>query len=1080
MPDLRSLLSRPLAAVLATACVAFVAGAAAPVGQLPPAAPSYDFEKDIKPILEGTCVRCHGEARQKSDFRLDTRAGLLRGGEENGKVIVEGHSDKSALIRLVAGLVEDIPMPPKKEGVTLTARQIGLLRAWIDQGAKYPAGVTLINTNASAETAESGEAKIAEAVLTRGKDHWAFKRPVRPTPPAVKNTAWARSPIDAFVLARLDKEGLVPAPEADKATLLRRVSLDLTGLPPTLPELDAFLADDAPDAYAKQVDRLLASPHYGERWARHWLDAARYADSDGFEKDKPRYAWAYRDWVIDAINEDLPYDQFIIEQIAGDQLPNAAQDQVVATGYLRNSMINEEGGVDPEQFRMEAMFDRMEAIGKGVLGLTVQCAQCHNHKFDPILQEDYYKLFAFLNNDHEGSKPVYSPGDLMTLAEQRRQIAEIEEALRHTTPDWDKRMARWEQAATIGEPKWTVVQPTVEDISTGGQRYLPQPDGSFIAQGYAPTKHTVKLTAKVDARRITAFRLELLTDPDLPLGGPGRSFKGTNALTEFSVETAVAGSRLKPARVKFAKATADFGDAPDSVLEPLFDDKSGKKRVTGPVGFAIDDKEETAWGIDAGPGRRNAPRKAVFTLATPIVHPAGTQLIFLLKQNHGGWNSDDLMTNNLGRFRLSYTAAPGPVADPLPKAVREILAVPVEKRSTTQTNAVFSYWRTTVPEFKDGNEKIEAIAKRHPEPSTSQMVLEARPEMRDTRLLKRGDWLNPGKAITPGVPAALHPLPANAPPTRLTFAKWLVDPKSPTTSRAFVNRVWQTYFGTGFVATSEDFGMQSEAPSHPELLDWLAVEFMEKGWRQKDLHRLIVQSAVYRQSSRIDPTTLEKDPYNRLLARGARFRVEGEIVRDVALAISGLLNPKVGGKSVMAPAPDFLFKPPVSYAPFPWVEETGPDRYRRALYTYRRRSTPFPMLQTFDAPDGTTACVRRMRSNTPLQALTLLNETVSMEAARAFALTIISDGGKTDAERLTFAFRRALSRPPTEREAQILLQLMEKQKARVAEGWINTHALSTGKDELPKLPVGVTPATLAAYTVAARTLLSLDETITKQ
>jgi hypothetical protein len=412
--------------------------------------------------------------------------------------------------------------------------------------------------------------------------------------------------------------------------------------------------------------------------------------------------------------------------------------------------------------------------------------------------------------------------------------------------------------------------------------------------------------------------------------------------------------------------------------------------------------------------------------------------------------------------------------------VREILAVPTAARSPAQVDTVFSYWRTTVPEFRAANERIEAIARQHPEPSTTQAVLQSRHEMRSTRLLKRGDWLKPGKVIRAGVPAALHPLPADAPPTRLTFARWLVDPRSPTTARTFVNRVWQTYYGTGLVATSEDLGTQSEAPSHPELLDWLAVEFVETGWRQKDLHRLIVQSAAYRQSSRIEPSLYEKDPYNRLLARGPRFRVEGEIVRDIALAVSGLLNPTVGGKSVMAPAPDFLFKPPASYAPFPWVDETGPDRYRRALYTYRRRSTPFPMLQTFDAPDGTIACVRRPRSNTPLQALALLNETVSMEAARAFALTILREGGASDTERLTYAFRRALSRPPTRAEHEVLLRLIEKQKGRVAEGWINTHALSTGTDALPTLPDGVTPATLAAYTVAARTLLSLDETITKQ
>jgi len=1183
MSSLRPAPVRLLAAVLATACLAF-AVQAADVARLPPAAPSYDFDKDIKPILEASCVRCHGEAKRKSDFRLDTRDGLLQGGKQNDKVIVEGHGDKSPLVLMAAGLVADLPMPPKGEGPRLTARQIALLRAWIDRGATWPDGVRLVST--AVETAEtkkivaslpppaarpidfvkdvapllkdacyechgprkheaglrfdhkattlagtpesgviivpgkSAESELIRLVATPGdngmprdnphlsteqiatlrawidqgaewpdaasvvlvdrRDHWAFKTPVRPALPQVKNDAWAKTPIDAFILARLEKEGLTPSPEADKATLLLRVSLDLTGLPPTLQELDAFLADDSPGAYAKQVDRLLQSPHYGERWARHWLDAARYADSDGFEKDKPRFAWAWRDWVIDAINRDLPYDRFIVEQIAGDELPNATQDQIVATGYLRNSMINEEGGIDPEQFRMEAMFDRMEAIGKGVLGLTIQCAQCHDHKFDPIRQQDYYRMFAFLNNDHEGSMPVYAPGDLMKLAGLRTQIEEIEASLRHTTPDWPAQMARWETTATAAEPKWTVIRPTVDDISTGGQRYLPQEDGSLLAQGYAPTKHEVKLTATVDARAITAFRLELLTDPNLPLGGPGRSFKGTNALTEFAVEIPAAPGTAKPTRLKFAAASADFGDAPDSPLEPNFDDKSGKKRITGPAAYAIDGKDETAWGIDAGPGRRNAPRKAVFTLATPIVPVKGTQLVFLLKQNHGGWNSDDLMTNNLGRFRLSYTTARAPVADPLPKAVRDILATPRDARSPAQVNAVFSYWRTTLAAFKDANDRIAALEKQHPEPATAQLVLRERDERRDTRLLKRGNWLTPGRAIRPGVPPALHPLPPNAPPTRLTFAQWLVDPKSPTTSRAFVNRVWQAYFGTGLVATSEDFGTQSEAPSHPELLDWLAVEFVEKGWSQKDLHRLIVNSAVYRQSSRIDQTSLEKDPYNRLLARGARFRVEGEIVRDVALAVSGLLNPKVGGRSIMAPAPDFLFKPPASYAPFPWVEETGPDRYRRALYTYRRRSTPFPMLQTFDAPDGTTACVRRARSNTPLQALTLLNETMAMEAARAFALRIVDEGGKTDAERLTYAFRRALSRPPTEREQQILIQLIEKQKARVAEGWINTHALTTGKDELPALPEGVTPATLAGYTVAARALLSLDETITKQ
>jgi mono/diheme cytochrome c family protein len=624
LPELCSVAVRSIVVMGAAACVVIAAGAQ-DARKLPAAAASYDFARDIQPILEANCVRCHGAAKRRSGLRLDTREQLLKGGSEHEQVIIEGQSARSPLVLMAAGLVQDLEMPPKDEGARLTGQQIGLLRAWIDDGAKWPEGVQLVSTATATDmeatrkivsslpppaartidfvsdiqplfrkscyechgaqkqegglrfdhkgtalgAGDSGVVIVpgksadsplirlvatpgdkgmprkgprltaeqiatlrawidqgaqwpdaASVVLANRTEHWAFKGPRRPPLPTVGTRAWVKTPIDAFVLARLEKEGLSPSPEADKATLLRRLSLDLTGLPPTLQELDAFLTDTSPDAYTRQVERLLASPHYGERWARHWLDAARYADSDGFEKDKPRSAWAYRDWVIGALNTDLPYDRFIVEQIAGDQLPNAAQGQVVATGYLRNSMINEEGGVDPEQFRMEAMFDRMEAIGKGVLGLTIQCAQCHDHKFDPIRQEEYYRLFAFLNNDNEGSVPVYSPADLMKLSEQRRLTGEIEANLRHRTPDWSEQMTKWEVAAKASEPQWTVVKPEVEDISTGGQRYLPQPDGSLLAQGYAPTKHEVKLTATLHAPRITAFRIELLTDANLPLGGP--------------------------------------------------------------------------------------------------------------------------------------------------------------------------------------------------------------------------------------------------------------------------------------------------------------------------------------------------------------------------------------------------------------------------------------------------------------------------------------------------------------------------------------------------------------------------------
>jgi hypothetical protein len=1021
--------------------------------------PRVDFARDVQPILKSRCYSCHDGRKHKAGLRLDVRASALRGGESGKPAIVAGDSKKSELLRRVTSRDDDEVMPP--EGERLTEAQLKLLSDWIAAGAIWP-------------DALAGE----DAPWKR---HWAFRAPVRPPLPVLRGevAGWNRDPIDRFVLARLEKEGLKPSPEADRVTLIRRLSLDLIGLPPTIEEVDAFLADKSEQAYEKVVDRLLASPHYGERWGRHWLDAARYADSDGFEKDKSRQVWAYREWVINALNRDLPYDQFIIEQLAGDLLPNAMQDQKVATGFLRNSMINEEGGIDPEQFRMEAMFDRMDAIGKSILGLTIQCAQCHNHKFDPLMQVEYYRMFAFLNNDHEANIAVYTPDEQMRRAEIFREIHAVENELRHRHPDWRQRMHDWEEAVKNNQPKWIVVQPQVEEESTGGQKYLPLPDGSFLAQGYAPTKHTVVMKVKTDVQSITAFQLELLNDPNLPLGGPGRSIYGTGALTEFKVQAAPADNPGKAQGIKFVKATADV-NPPETPLAAIYDDKSGKRRVTGPVSFAIDGKNETAWGTDAGPGRRNQPRKAVFLAEKPVSHPQGTILTFRLSQDHGGWNSDDNQNHNLGRFRLSLTTHPGAEADPLPRHVREVLAIPREQRTPQQEGVVFSYWRTIVPEWKDANDRIESLWMKHPEGS-SQLVMQAREKSRDTHVLKRGDFLKPAQSVTPGVPAFLHPLPPDSPPNRLTFARWLVDRRSPTTARAIVNRVWQTYFGTGLVATSEDLGLQSEAPSHPGLLDWLAVEFMENGWSLKELHKLIVSSATYRQSSHLSSELHARDPYNRLLAHGARFRVEGEIVRDIALSASGLLNPAIGGRSVFPPLPGFLVLPPASYGPKIWPEDKGSNRYRRGLYTFRYRSVPYPMLQTFDAPNGDVSCVRRVRSNTPLQALMTLNEPVFLECARALALRTLAEGGRKDEERIVYAFRRCLSRQPTAEEKTELLNLLSKQKERFTRADAKPWELAANDPARPpQLPKDATPAQAAAWTVVSRVLLNLDETITKE
>ena len=1014
---------------IATLSVLIVLGLVAQNPPVPQTSAEVDFERDVQPILKSSCTGCHGPAQQLGGLRLDARSTTFSGGV-SGPSVKPNHSVDSPLYIRVAGIGDQSRMP--MGGKPLPPGQIAILKRWIDEGAKWPQGIG--------------------ANVVAVQKHWAFVPPLRPSVPKVSTPNWVNNPIDAFVLAKLDAEKLQPSAEADRITLLRRLSLDLIGLPPTVNEVDYFLKDKSKTAYEKQVDRLLASPHYGERWGRHWLDAARYADSDGYEKDKTRQVWFYRDYVINALNKDLPYSRFITEQIAGDLLPNATQDQMVATGFLRNSMINEEGGVDPEQFRMEAMYDRIDAVGKSVLGLTIACAQCHNHKFDPLLQEEYYRIFAFLNNTHESTTAVYTPQQQMQRANIFEKVKAIESDLQHRNPNWLEQMTQWEAAARQSTT-WEVVKPVVDDISSGGQRYIMQNDDSMIGAGYAPTKHRAKLTIKPNAKSISSFRLELMNDPNLPMGGPGRSIYGTGALTEFEVEIERPG-QAKAEKLNIVGASADI-NLPELELDKLYFDKTDKRRVTGPIDFATDGKDETAWGHDAGPALRNLPRKAVFNLSTPIDNGDAKTLIHVyLSQKHGGWNSDDNQNQNLGRVRLSVSEDAKAIADPTPMRVREILNLAASQRTPQQVQAVFAYWRTTVPAWRESNAQIDDLFKSLPAGS-SQLVLASRDQMRTTSVLERGDFLKPKKAVTPGVPAFLNPLPGDAGDTRLDFAKWLTARNAPTTARAYVNRVWQTYFSTGIVETSEDLGKQTSAPSHPELLDWLAVEFMDSGWSMKKFHRLIVTSGTYRQSSKVPADLLARDPGNRLLARGPRFRVEGEIVRDITLAASGLLNETIGGPSVFPPAPDFLFVPPSSYGPKTWTEEKGSERYRRALYTFRYRSVPYPVLTNFDAPNGDVSCVRRPRSNTPLQALTALNEPLFLEAAKALAGKTLKEGGNTDEARITYAFRRTLSRKPQPAEVAELKAFLDKQTAR-------------------NLP------TEQAWTALARVILNLDETITKE
>ena len=806
--------------------------------------PSVDFVRDIEPILSKHCHSCHGPRKAKGGLRLDHPDLAFKGGN-SGPVIVPGDSGKSRLIHVVDGTDPELKMP--EGGKPLSAEEIAKLRAWIDQGAYWP--------------------KPAEGPTPIRSDHWAYQPIRRPAIPAVKNTAWVRNPIDAFVLARLEKEGIAPSPEADRTTLLRRVSLDLTGLPPTLEEIEVFLRDTGPDAYERAVDRLLDSPHYGERWARHWLDLARYADSDGYEKDLGRpWAWRWRNWVIDALNRDMPFDRFVIEQLAGDLLPNATTEQKVATGFHRNTLTNREGGVDQEQFRVEAVVDRVNTTFAVFFGTTMNCCQCHDHKYDPFTQREFYQLFAFFNSDREVDIPAPLPGE--------------EEALRPKLAEHEKRRQELVQAIE---------------------------------------KRRQELAAK---------------------------------LTEWE---------------------ATLQDA---------------------------DREK------------------------------------------------------------------------LPAAVRSALQTPPQKRTAAHQKALLDHLASTDATLVALNKKLQAHDRSKPTVTHAQTL--ALGPLRKTHVLIRGDFLRPGAEVQPGTPAVLHPFkPRHNPPNRLDLAEWIVDPANPLTPRVTVNWIWQRYFGRGIVPTVNDFGTQGEKPSHPELLDWLASEFIQQGWSLKKLHRLIVTSATYRQASTYRPELEQRDPYNALLARQNRLRLEAEVIRDNALAVSGLLVRRIGGPSVRPPQPAGISE--LTYAgSAKWIESTGPDRYRRGLYIWFQRTSPYPTLVMFDAPDSNVCCMKRERSNTPLQSLTLLNDVVFVECAQAFGKRLAEMPGSLT-ERLRTAFRSALTREPTPGELSRLETLWHEFVAEAQRDPKASEALLGSYR-----PANVSVPQAVAWVGVARVLLNLDEFITRE
>jgi Protein of unknown function (DUF1549)/Protein of unknown function (DUF1553)/Planctomycete cytochrome C len=1053
-------------------CLFCVAVASAPGASGSAADQAVDFARDIRPIFEAACYKCHGPRIARGQLRLDDKKSALKGGI-SGAAIIPGDAGKSLLLRRILGEGGEARMP--MGGVPLKPAQVDLIRKWIDQGAEWADG----------ETGRRSDG----AIEREAPKHWAYIKPARPELPPVKNVAWARNPIDRFILARLEKEGLAPSPEAAKETLVRRVYLDLTGLPPSPKEVDQFLADASPDAYEKLVDRLLASPHYGERWARPWLDLARYADSNGYERDVPRVMWKYRDWVINALNKDMPFDQFTVEQIAGDMLPNATLDQKIATGFHRNTMLNQEAGVDDEEARWETLIDRVNTTGTVWLGATIGCAQCHNHKYDPFTQKEYYKLLAFFDNyeytiyQQPGNEGwVVEPEIEMPAPEQaaRRadllaEIKSLEERLKTVTPELAAAQADWERKGAEAQADWVTLDPS-EMSADNGTTLTKLEDRSILATGANPDTETYTLVARANLQNVTGVRLEALPHEKSPRGGPGRDIYGNFILNRLEVEVSPAGSPSEARRLKFKEAKADeYLDA--------------YRGTSAPTDFTpanlLDETNEVGWGVDALKRDERLAYQLVLTLDKPLTMEGETLLKVRLK-----FGSEFNRRQSIGRFRLSVTSAQYPAfVTGLPAELRPILAIPPARRDAAQKESLAKEFLAATPLLKAERDRLAKLQKElYAIRIDRALVMRERPsfERPSTFLRARGSYTNIGEKVYADTPAVLPPLPANRMPNRLGLAYWLVDEENPLTSRVTVNRFWEQIFGRGLVETSEDFGTQGERPSHPELLDWLAVTFREgekerqgdketrgqgdKGnpqsqspyqqsmsWSMKSLLRLVVTSATYRQSSRVTPALRERDPYNRLLARGPRFRVEAEMVRDIGLTASGLLNRAVGG---------------VSVNPSPMVRPE--DRYRRGLYTSIRRTTPPPSMTAFDAPSREFCTVRRPRTNTPLQALTVLNDPVFFDFARGMARRVLTEAGPELRDRLIYGFRLCVSRRPNEKEIDELAALYQRQFDRFAKDGAAARALLKDADAQTNL------SELAAWTVVSNTLLSLDESLTKE
>jgi hypothetical protein len=1023
-----------------------------------------EFNRDIRPILSNNCYQCHGpdQAKRKADLRLDLEAEALadRGGY---RAIEPGKITESELYLRVTAEDEDERMPPPKSGRMLDRRQVELLGRWIAQGAKW-------------------------------QKHWSLLPPRRPALPDVNDKASPHNPIDRFVRARLEREGLAPAPEADRATLLRRVTLDITGLPPTPAEDDAFLADCAPDAYEKVVDRLLASPRYGERMAVRWLEAARYADTNGYQSDGERFMWRWRDWVIDAFNHNMPFDQFTIEQLAGDLLPNPSLEQQIATGFNRNHRGNGEGGIIPEEYAVEYVADRVETTSTVWLGLTVGCARCHDHKFDPITQKDFYQLFAFFNNIAEQGRAVKygnSPPLIPTpTREQQAELATIEHDLaaaetrfKALAPDLAEAQKAWEKEAAEsprGKIDWTLTAGLLARFELGGhtsEREGRTNDARFRGgePAFAPgrTGHAAAFDGSrfVDAGDLAgfgfydSFSLAAWVYPEGERGGTILS-RMTDTARADGYSLAIVSGKLQLNLVKrwlddalrvqtvrtfepgcwhhviatydgsrVAEGVRIYVDGKPEPLEVLLDELNQSFRTSEPLRI----------GGGGGPGDRF----------------------------HGRIDDARVYRRALGIEEAELVANPD--------RIDEILAAHAPQRNRSQARKLHAYFLAShAPEqIQRSHERLLAVRRRRDalvEGFPTTMVMQELPAPRPTFLLIRGQYDKREEKVESGVPGCLPPLPEGAPRNRLGLARWLVDPANPLPARVAVNRFWQLYFGTGLVKTGDDFGAQGEWPTHPELLDWLATELVRSGWNVKALQKTIVTSATYRQSSRLTAALHQRDPENQLLARGPRLRLPAEMIRDQALALAGLLVEHQGGPSVKPYQPEGLWKDLAEVTDYP--QDHGPSLYRRSLYTFWKRTVAPPEMLTFDSPTRETCSVRFTRTNTPLQALTLLNDVTFVEAARLFAQRLLTEGGCTTDERLTFAFRLATARRPSPAELEVLRRDLAENLAHFQADTKAARALAS-VGEAPR-PETLDLVELAAYTATANLILNLEETITKE